>query len=369
MKKKSASITLLFIALTFWSCSNEINVIGVWKDIPVVYGVIYQQKDTNYIRIERTYLPPNQSAYEAGQNPDSIYYDPNDIIVTLASVDSRNGNVNYLDTLERVNLTDLGMPRDSGLFASDPNYAYLVDWQTSLNYRLQIYNVKTRQTYGAITPTVDASDITLDFTPSYNHVSRWVAFVKKEGNDYVMNDLGFSFYGDKDFAGLLDYIIRFQYEEYEVTASGVEVQGTRVQKTLDWKAVKSREVMSDNIGTQTISSASFFEYLKATIPEVSNTTTRRCAKGVELMMDGASNSLRDYYMSLSAFSSTQSGVNPADVYTNVSDGFGVLATAVRIERKDRAIDPRMMRLEPAVHEYLRFSPLFEKHAFSGDNCY
>lgn len=57
----------------FTQCNNEVDINAPFKDITVVYGVLNEKKDTNYVRIHRAFLG-NEGIQGGNQVPDSIYY-------------------------------------------------------------------------------------------------------------------------------------------------------------------------------------------------------------------------------------------------------------------------------------------------------
>ena len=67
-------LLLCVFAFAMVSCDNELDTIEEYKDIPVVYGFISLSDTAQYIRIERAFVDPNQSALDLAQNPDSLYY-------------------------------------------------------------------------------------------------------------------------------------------------------------------------------------------------------------------------------------------------------------------------------------------------------
>jgi len=90
-----------------------------YKETPVVYGIIDQGDSIQYIRVERAFIDKSISANTIAQNADSLYYD--DITVKLVRV--KTGE-EY--TLERVDGNEIGLQRDLGVFANDPNYLYQI---------------------------------------------------------------------------------------------------------------------------------------------------------------------------------------------------------------------------------------------------
>lgn len=121
MKKVLTILATTILVLIMTTCSNDFELNAPGRDIPVVYGFLSSQDTAHFIRIERAFLPDNQSAFEVAQNPDSVYYQNLD--VRLEELDQSNNVVNTF-TLEEVNGTDIGFPRESGIFVDDPNILY-----------------------------------------------------------------------------------------------------------------------------------------------------------------------------------------------------------------------------------------------------
>jgi len=109
---------LLFGALIFAACENEVDLTADWKDVPVVYGLLDRQDTTYFIRVEKAFQDENGSAFAAAANPDSLYYPP-EVVVRLENVTTGQSAV-----MERVNGEDYGLPRDNGEFAQSPNILY-----------------------------------------------------------------------------------------------------------------------------------------------------------------------------------------------------------------------------------------------------
>ncbi|HBF18719.1 MAG TPA: hypothetical protein DDW81_01405 [Cryomorphaceae bacterium] len=94
------SIFGIVATLFILACDNELSINAEWQDITVVYGILDPTQDTNFIRIERGYLgsEPARNSYD---KPDSLYYDENEITVTLYWYEINNGNRgNLVDSSE-----------------------------------------------------------------------------------------------------------------------------------------------------------------------------------------------------------------------------------------------------------------------------
>lgn len=119
--KKICSLSALTIMLLFGACTTDFDLEGDWKDIPNVYGFVSIQDTAHYLRIEKVFLEPGGNALDIAKIPDSLYYDENKLTVQLEKVTS--GEV---FTLDRVDGTKEGYPREEGTFANTPNYLYKV---------------------------------------------------------------------------------------------------------------------------------------------------------------------------------------------------------------------------------------------------
>lgn len=107
----------LVLVLFATSCETDFQLEGEWKDIPVVYSFLSEQDTAYYVRVERAFLEIGGNAVDIAQIPDSIYYAPGEVTVTLTSG-------NETETLTRVSGDDEGYPRQEGDFAATPNVLY-----------------------------------------------------------------------------------------------------------------------------------------------------------------------------------------------------------------------------------------------------
>jgi len=355
MKLKFIVACLLGIVLcTQYSCSNEIEVIGIWQDIPVVYGIINNQDSVHYIRIERAYLPPNQSALEVAKIPDSLYFNPNEVDIELYYINNATlDTLPWIKPFVRVNLVDEGIVRDSGLFQHNPSYAYKTTGITGNDYLLKISNRKTGNVFYARTESARGSNSNIFTTPSYSLTPlkpiAWRS-INFQG-DEVYNSLTVEMTGN-GFAAIYDYKFRFHYKEYEIDNLGAQIPGSIVSKSAEWTASSDFIPVVANQTKQVISGEVFYQFLGNTLSDVTGTSTRRCAGYIEVYIDGGSTSLRDYILARKSNEGFVGGLYPSDPYSNIQDGYGVLATSDRVERADRSSDPRLMRMSALTYEHL-----------------
>jgi len=124
------------------SCENEIDVNADWRDVPVVFCLLNIDDTEHFLRVSKVFLGEGD-ALAFAQNPDSIYYNPNDIEVKVEEL--INSNVARTWILEP--RTDIA--KEEGVFAY-PNqilYSFSVPANNKLKsnatYNLTITNAKT----------------------------------------------------------------------------------------------------------------------------------------------------------------------------------------------------------------------------------
>ncbi|BDS15153.1 hypothetical protein [Aureispira anguillae] len=355
MKFKFVLAFVLGISLmTQYSCSNEVEVVGIWKDIPVVYGVMNREDSIQYIRIERAYLPPNQSALDVAQIPDSLYFDTNEVKIQLFYIHQPSGDtIEWPKPFERVNLADEGIVREPGIFQNNPSYVYKTTGGSTFDLLLKIQNYKTGNTFYARTEAVNTKNTILFTTPSYSLVPLKPIVWRDLNlqNNEIYQSLTVELSGN-GFASIYDYKFRFHYKEYEIDNQGLEVPGTRTNKSIVWKAASDFIPPSTSQTKRVIKGENFYQFLGGALSDVTGTNTRRCAGYLEVFVDGGSASLRDYILARKSNEGFVGGLYPSEPYSNVQGGYGVFATSSRLERKDRASDPRLMRMSNLTYQHL-----------------
>lgn len=163
-------IILAVIAVFGWQCTTDFDVAADYKEVMLVYGILNQQDDAHYIRIQRAFLDQAESALTFTSNPDSIYY-PDILSVTVTEVQT-----NRVFTLDRIQVDNLGQPitKDTGTFVQSPHYLYRFTNTLNPNntYRLRVENTVTGKVATAETPLVK------DFTvvrPFKEQVLNWLS--------------------------------------------------------------------------------------------------------------------------------------------------------------------------------------------------
>ena len=112
-------LTLLFFLVTLVACSNDFDLFTERENIPVVFGLLTTAEEDQFIRLERAFLDENRSAFLVANEPDSIFYENAIVELIRESTGERF-------TLDRINAADIGLPREEGVFPSDPNFLYTI---------------------------------------------------------------------------------------------------------------------------------------------------------------------------------------------------------------------------------------------------
>jgi hypothetical protein len=159
----------LSVVLFVSSCSTKVDVIGEWKDITVVYGLLNQTDSISYVKINKAFLGEGNALVMA-QNADSSSYD-DALVVTMQELkDSVLQKTFTFDTTTIYN-------KDSGTFYYPKQVLYAcVTYQQldpTTDYKLIIRNKLTGKEITGITPLVGDFSI---LKPSYNPVSPTINF-------------------------------------------------------------------------------------------------------------------------------------------------------------------------------------------------
>ena len=119
---KKIAIFLLLISTLFMACETDFEVNAHWKEVMIVYGLLDQSQQQQYIKINKAILG-EADALQMASVSGSVNYNPADLDVKIFKVnyDEFSGSV---DTIGFVTLYDTILEKDDGLFATDENIIY-----------------------------------------------------------------------------------------------------------------------------------------------------------------------------------------------------------------------------------------------------
>jgi hypothetical protein len=130
----------------FSSCETDIDIISDEGDVPVVYGLLNPDLETQYIKVNKTYAGEEDAAVLA-QDPANLNYPEGTLNVMLQAYE---GSRSVGDPL-LAKRTENQVVKDKGYFASSSNILYAFDTKganvlskdTGITYRLTITNSST----------------------------------------------------------------------------------------------------------------------------------------------------------------------------------------------------------------------------------
>jgi hypothetical protein len=143
---KIKSILCAFVAvLAISSCSEDFKVGAPYKEVTLVFGLLDKSDTAHYIKITKGFFDEKNNNLVAAKVSDSIYY--NVLDVKLHELNAA-GNIVNSSVLQKVNLVNEGIVKDTGIFASSPAYAYKLKQvlKSNVKYRIEIKNPSTGKT-------------------------------------------------------------------------------------------------------------------------------------------------------------------------------------------------------------------------------
>ena len=140
---KNFTLLFLLFSVAFSSCETDFNVNADWEEVTVVFGLLDQSQDRQYIRINKAFLG-NESAYVMASVSDSLNYNPDSLEVKIEKL-STSGVV-----LKSIILTDTIMEKEDGYFATDNNIIYVFDTDNFLNEEKEYLLTVTNKLSGKV---------------------------------------------------------------------------------------------------------------------------------------------------------------------------------------------------------------------------
>ena len=104
--RKKLSIIIPFLGLIL-ACENEVDLNTDFEETAVVFGLLDHNADTQFIKINKTFLDDKESAIDLAQQGDRIFYDS-----LKVSLIEKEGTDTF--RLEKIN-----RPKEDGIFTTD----------------------------------------------------------------------------------------------------------------------------------------------------------------------------------------------------------------------------------------------------------
>lgn len=174
MKRKNHYIlllTTLFLAsILFVSCQVDFDPNSHWTETTIVYGVLDQDSDTSFLRIQKCFVGEG-NYLEFAKEKDSIYYKQDELEVRIYSFypwDTNGWDISYAHKKYEFIYTESYTKPEGGFYSEISPIYYCVtknnlpsdDGQNPFVYRLEIRNLRTGNIVNASTYLVADYKIT-----------------------------------------------------------------------------------------------------------------------------------------------------------------------------------------------------------------
>lgn len=311
MKNVFYSLILLLTLTLTNSCNTDFNVTADYKEVMVIYALLDAKEPVQYIRIQKGFLNESGSALDFAKDPDSLYYPVEQLKVELIAQNSGSTFLLAADTL----------PKDTGDFASTPNYIYTFNQplDETENYQLRVENLSTGKVVTASTPLV--KDFQTIKPP--NEVS----------NDYTINLVGKNVNGSNrsvdvewysaENGKIYQMVMRFHYVEFMDSVSG-----TGDTTYIDWLVFKNYE--TSTLGGQPeiykFEGQNFYPYLANKLDADPRIIRKVLDKPIEFIFTVGGEEVYNY---IQVNTQGQTGITALEAlpdYTNIDGGLGIIST-------------------------------------------
>lgn len=292
-------LTFLFLlsSILFSSCETDFNVNADWKEVTVVYGLLDQNEDKQYIRINKAFLG-NENAYVMASVTDSINYNPNNLEVKIEKL-SASGNV-----LETKMLTDTIMFKEDGLFSVEENIIYVFDTDNFLNEEKEYKLIITNLVSGNIISSQTKLIHNLSLMSAFNNSAYKMGFYSQSG-DFSNTTIEWT---HSKNAAIYQMTLFVSYTEY-----GADTIVKTVQKAYPIIEYDGNPNMS-----QQITGEEFFNLLAYNIP--SSTTVNRRINNLDILFSVGTADLNTY---INLNEPPTGIVQERDLFTNIDGGIGL----------------------------------------------
>ncbi|MFN8317894.1 MAG: hypothetical protein U0V54_00580 [Saprospiraceae bacterium] len=298
MNMKMRFLTLILASiLGISSCSNEFDLIEEKVETPIVYALLDYEAPYQYVRLERAFASPTQSAIELAQNPDSLYY--KNAVVNLIL---KRGGVDQTFTMEEVDGSDIGYPRQDGVFAKEPNKLYRIS-SAQLNL-VPGDVVKLNINIGEGAPITSETTIIIKAISTFPRQGNLVAFSPIQKDNFKWNHTG-------NFPGAI-FNLKAYIHYTEV------LNGTASQKTLEWNI--ARNVTKENY---LASPGEFYNFIGSSLEKNPNIT--RFFDGMDYYIISGDQSMASF-LSIGQANTGITGSGELPTYTNLSRGLGIFGS-------------------------------------------
>ena len=326
MNRLKRNIFCLLIAgtLLFSGCSTDLDVIGDYKETMVVYGLLDQAQDTQYVKINKAFLGEG-NAFGYAQIKDSTQY------VNALSVEIRRVK-NGIQLGPTIYLTPTNKPKDTGIFYSGDQTNAIYSFPTpsplaanalkpDSEYELTVRNSETGTVVTSKTTLI--TDITGFDTPTPSGTTFSFVIVGNYPNyPFVVK------WNSAKNARL--YQITLRLNSIDSTLTG------NVAKSIDYTVPELRTENLDGSQTFTVTlkGKDFYRFIGNSLGNYSGLVHRKAGK-VDLLLVAGSDQLSTF---IDVNKPSTGIIQERPEYTNITNGLGLFASRLNRAPVSRPLD-------------------------------
>ena len=317
---KKIAIPFLSISLIFSSCSTDFELNAPYETIPVVYGLLDQSKDTQFVKINRSFLGYGNNVDYAAIN-DCTHFEN---VVAVLEEYNEFGNLIDHDTLKELMVGNL----QPGIFYEDSQKVYYLETDNDSLKEENTYHLK-----------VSVPDKGLDFDAVTDLIKgSWLNFkfqtiLYLAGSGFKVADVDLATTED----GYLEQTLRWTTAErgkrYELMLrlhyTEVYNDLSEQEKYLEWNLGRQISVSSSG-GEEMfkdVSGGSFFNFVETQLQNYENEdqVMKRVLgmDAVEIILTAGNEDLNTY---MQVNEPVTGIVTERPIFTNVNNGIGIFAS-------------------------------------------
>ena len=319
-----SSLWFVALALILASCSTDVELYADYQDIPVVYGLLDVNADTNFIKITKAFCGTNEDPINA--NEVALVYDssnyPGKLDVFIEELKKTPGQA-FRPTGRRLQLDTLTIhDKQPGVFYSPDQLLYYTTGRFQTNsdsekYRYRLYVVKPE----GDTATAETSVL----SGSINISAASVNFVAVPSN--LLSTMVFS---SVEEARLYEFGMRFNYREVHPGQPMVKKEvawsyGARLLDAFE-KVPNSEDLYIFGYSVNTL-----FNFLEQaigndTVYDENHPDVIRYIDDFEVFVSASAEDFYIYHQSI------QNGLSLSTEYSNVKGGCGLFSSRVFVKK-------------------------------------
>lgn len=304
-------VEIILVLLVICSCETDFDIEAGEREIPVIYGVLNATEPKQYIRVQRAFLSKGGNVLDLSKDPNILYYADGKAVLTVTATGKTMVG-------KRINVEDIGIKRDSGLFAESPNILYefdTKDWIGSPPTKV-IFNFENKVIKKGVSAQISlVKDLQL-----------------REGVPSAPLNLGYDRvitigWNHSTETKLFDLTMRINYQEKSSKTNGVFVD-----KSIDWVLKDNLEVGSDPTkGSFSFKGIEFFRFLGNSLPISSD--IQRNMKSVDILLIAGGAEFKEI-LNLNQANFGLTGSHSIPRYNNIVNGIGFLSSRMKVSRID-----------------------------------